>query len=91
MQNELGPDTIFYAIKLKRTKTPIEVFEKMQKAVKKKGVTKKWICDIDNENQVWKRGKFSTVIGICDKCELAITLFHTTFSLSPESAESHYQ
>ena len=52
MQNELGPDTIFYTIKLKRTKTPVEVFEKMQRAVKKKGVTKKWICDIDNENQV---------------------------------------
>lgn len=40
MQNELGPDTIFYTIKLKRTKTPVEVFEKMQKAVKKKVLRK---------------------------------------------------
>lgn len=45
------PDTIFYTLKLKRTKTPMEVFEKMQKSVKKKGPTKNWICTVDNENE----------------------------------------
>lgn len=44
-------DTIFYTIKLKRTRKPIEVFEKMQKAIKKKGATKRWIYTIDNEDQ----------------------------------------
>lgn len=40
-------DTIFYKLKLKRTRTPMEVFEKMQKSIKKKGPTKKWVCTID--------------------------------------------
>lgn len=44
-------DTIFYKGKLKRTKTPADVFAKIQKAVKKKGPTKNWVCTIDNENQ----------------------------------------
>lgn len=44
-------DTIFYKGKLKRTKTPAEVFAKIQKAVKKKGPTKNWICTVDDENQ----------------------------------------
>ena len=39
--------TIFFKLKLKRTRTPMEVFEKMKKSVKKKGATKNWICDID--------------------------------------------
>ena len=36
-------DTIFYSLKLKRTKTPEQVFEKIKKAVKPKGATAKWI------------------------------------------------
>ena len=43
--------TIFYKLKLKRTRTPMEVFEKMQKSVKKKGATKNWICTVDSEAQ----------------------------------------
>lgn len=35
-------DTIFYSIKLKKNKTPKQVFEKIQKKVKPKGVTSKW-------------------------------------------------
>ncbi len=49
MDNSTGPDTIFYTLKLKRTKTQIEVFEKMKKSIKKKGATKKWNCVIDND------------------------------------------
>ncbi len=44
-------DTVFYRLKLKRTRSPIEVFEKMKKSVKKKGATKNWVCDIDSENE----------------------------------------
>lgn len=43
--------TIFYKLKLKRTRTPAEVFEKMRKSVTKKGATKNWTCTIDDENQ----------------------------------------
>ena len=43
--------TIFYKLKLKRTRAPMEVFEKMQKAVKKKGATKNWTCTVDSEGQ----------------------------------------
>ncbi len=35
-------DTIFYSLKLKRNKTPEQVFEKIKKAVKPKGATAKW-------------------------------------------------
>ncbi|MCR4888029.1 MAG: hypothetical protein K5979_02455 [Ruminococcus sp.] len=42
--------TIFYTLKLKRTRKPIEVFEKMAKSVKKRGATKKWICTYDEES-----------------------------------------
>ena len=48
-----GPDTIFYTMKLKRTKTPAEVFEKMKKCVKKKGATKDWRCTVDEDNNVF--------------------------------------
>ena len=44
-------DTIFYKLKLKRTKTPAEVFEKMQRSVKKKGPTKNWACTVDEKNE----------------------------------------
>lgn len=49
MQDMLDQTTIFYRLKLKRTKTPMEFFEKMQKSVKRKGATKNWICTIDSE------------------------------------------
>lgn len=52
--------TIFYRLKLKRTRNPMEVFEKMQKSVKKKGATKNWVCTIDSE-------KPSMTIDFCDK------------------------
>lgn len=43
--------TVFYKLKLKRTRTPTEVFEKIKRSVKKKGATKKWTYFIDAENQ----------------------------------------
>ena len=47
-------DTIYYKLKLKRTRTPAEVFEKMRKCVKKKGATKDWTCEIDpNGTSMW--------------------------------------
>ncbi len=42
--------TIFYNLKLKRTRKPIEVFEKMAKAVKKRGATKKWSCNYNEQS-----------------------------------------
>ncbi len=39
--------TIFYELKLKRTRKPLEVFEKMAKTVKKRGATKNWVCEYD--------------------------------------------
>ena len=50
MQSISEYDTIFYKLQLKRTRTPAEVFTKMQKAVKKKGATKNWVCTVDSEN-----------------------------------------
>lgn len=43
-------NTIFYKLKLKRNKTPSEVFEKMRSAVKRKGATENWVCDIDSKS-----------------------------------------
>lgn len=51
MQDMSDQTTIFYTLKLKRTRTPMEVFEKMQKSVKKKGATKNWTCTIDSDQQ----------------------------------------
>lgn len=42
-------DTIFYRGKIKRTKSPGEVFAKIQKSIKKKGPTKNWVCTVDKE------------------------------------------
>lgn len=42
-------NTIFYKLKLKRTKTQTELFEKMKCCVKGKGATKKWTCVIKDE------------------------------------------
>lgn len=42
-------DTIFYRGKIKRTKSPEEVFAKIQKSIKKKGPTKNWTCMVDKE------------------------------------------
>ena len=41
--------TIFYNGKLKRTRTPSEVFAKIKTFVKPKGVTKSWSIE-ENEN-----------------------------------------
>lgn len=51
-------DTIFYKLKLKKNKTSSDVFNKLQKSIKKKGPTKNWICSI-NENQM--------IIDFCDE------------------------
>lgn len=51
MGNSTGSDTIFYTLKLKRTRTPMDVFEKMLKSVKKKGATKKWTCIIEEDTE----------------------------------------
>lgn len=50
-REEIMADTIFYKLKLKRTKTPMDVFVKMQKSVKKKGPTKNWVCTVDEGNE----------------------------------------
>lgn len=50
MQSISEYDTIFYKLQLKRTRTPAEVFAKMQKTIKKKGATKNWVCTVDSEN-----------------------------------------
>lgn len=41
-------DTIFYKLELKKKKTPEDVFLRMQKFIKKRGPTKKWICSVDD-------------------------------------------
>ncbi len=46
-------DTIFYELKLKRGRRPLEVFEKMAKTVKQRGVTKKWSYKIDEQNGIF--------------------------------------
>ena len=45
-------DTIFYTLKLKRTRTSEEVFEKMKKSIKKKGPTAKWKCNIIDNGMI---------------------------------------
>lgn len=59
MQSIPEYDTIFYKLQLKRTRTPAEVFAKMQKAIKKKGATKNWVCTVDSE-----KGYMSVDFGI---------------------------
>ena len=44
--------TIFYTLKLKRTWKPAELFEKLEKKIKKRGATKNWTYDIDGENGI---------------------------------------
>lgn len=46
-------DTLFFSGKRKRGRTALEVFEKMRKAVKKKGPTRDWVCTIDEENETF--------------------------------------
>ena len=43
-------DTIFYSLKLKRNKTPEQVFEKIKKAVKTKGATAKWSVSTEDQS-----------------------------------------
>jgi hypothetical protein len=47
-----GTDTIFFSIKLKKTRTSEEVFEKMKKKIKKQGVTKRWSYSIENDTMI---------------------------------------
>ena len=44
-------DTIFYHLELKKKKTPQDVFAKMEKSIKKRGVTKNWTYEIE-ENRM---------------------------------------
>lgn len=44
-------DTIFYSGKLKRGRSPLEVFDKMRKKIKKVGPTKDWVCKIDEDKR----------------------------------------
>lgn len=46
-------DTLFIELKLKRGRHPLEVFEKMAKAIKKKGATKNWTYKIDRDNHTF--------------------------------------
>ena len=45
-------DTVFYKLKLKKTTKPQEIFDKMLKALKKKGPTAKWQANVINEKQL---------------------------------------
>ena len=47
------PDTIFYHLNLKRGRRPQEVFEKMAKAIKKRGATKNWSYTINEEEETF--------------------------------------
>lgn len=51
MSKHADQTTIFYRLKLKRTRTPMEAIEKMHKTVKKKGATKDWTVTVDEESQ----------------------------------------
>lgn len=42
-------DTIFYKLKIKKTRTPMEVFGKMIKKIKPRGATKRWTYTINEE------------------------------------------
>lgn len=44
-------DTIFYKGKLKRGKSPLELFEKIKKSAQKTGTIKKWECTFDPDNR----------------------------------------
>ena len=46
-------DTIFFTLKLKCSKTPNELFEKMKKFVKPKGATKNWLCNVDDNSKIF--------------------------------------
>ncbi|MBR1815568.1 MAG: suppressor of fused domain protein [Lachnospiraceae bacterium] len=46
-------DTIFFTLKLKRGRKPLEVFEKMSKKIKKTWATKNWNYNIDEENETF--------------------------------------
>lgn len=46
-------DTIFFTLKLKRGRTPVELFEKMKKSVKPKGATKNWVCEVDGNGEIF--------------------------------------
>ena len=48
---EYMSDTLFIEGKKKRTKSTQEVFEKIQKSIKKKGPTSKWECIIDEQRE----------------------------------------
>lgn len=51
-QEEIMSDTIFYNMKLKRTKAPIEVYEKLAKRLhKKNGPTRKWECTFEPDRE----------------------------------------
>ncbi len=51
MSEHKDQTTIFYKLKLKRTRTPLEAIEKMQKAVRKKGAAKDWTVTVDENAQ----------------------------------------
>ncbi len=46
-------DTIFFTLKLKRGRTPGELFEKMKKFVKPRGATKNWVCETDGNGEIF--------------------------------------
>lgn len=50
-ENDDMADTIFFSGKLKRGRSPLEVFDKIQKKIKNKGPTKDWVCTIDEEEE----------------------------------------
>lgn len=49
---EYMSDTIFISGKKKRISSVSDIFDKMAKGIKKKGPTKDWICELDEDNNV---------------------------------------
>lgn len=46
-------DTIFFCLTLQRSISPLNVFRKMQKSIKKRGPSQNWVCTIDEENEIF--------------------------------------
>ena len=78
--------TIFYKLKLKRTRKSSEVFEKMAKSVKKRGATKKWICTYDENRFAVDFGDASseTFVVEFDEKKVCNGFCKITFPLSGE-------
>lgn len=88
MSEHADQTTIFYRLKLKRTRTPLEVIEKMRKTIRKKGATKNWVCTVDENTQTMKvdfgENKGETFIIAFDENKVCEDFCKVFFPLSGE-------